>query len=35
MSDGETAYLTLTVVGFAIFVLALAWISYSETRHSH
>jgi hypothetical protein len=35
MSDGETAYLALAIVGFVVFALALAWISHSENRHSH
>jgi len=35
MSDGETAYLALTIVGFVVFALALAWISHGESRHSH
>ena len=35
MSDGETAYLTLAIVGFVVFALALAWVAYGENRHSH
>jgi len=34
MSDGETAYLMLAIAGFVVFVLALAWISWRESRHS-
>lgn len=35
MSDGEVAYLTMVVVGFVVFMLALAWASASETRRAH
>jgi hypothetical protein len=34
MSDGETAYLALAILGFVVFALALAWITISEGRHT-
>jgi hypothetical protein len=34
MSDGETAYLVIAIMGFVVFAVALAWISRSESRHS-
>jgi len=35
MSSGEMAYLAMTVVGFVVFSIALAWISASEHRRVH
>ncbi len=35
MSEGETAYLAMVIVGFVVFAIALAWISASESRRVH
>lgn len=32
MSDGETAYLAMVIVGFVVFTIALAWVSASDSR---
>ena len=32
MSEGEMAYLTMSVVGFVVFTITLAWVSGSESR---